>query len=174
MADEEFDSWVMCWEVNMAFQVKVKPGVWKCLCCGRGCSSKNRSYRSEFIIVATECPIQHLRELDISTDGVCDECDQKIVQKVLQREQKCFESGCNRLLTIKEGVLRDRLKDGNKFERYDVKSSLSGEHPSQETKADYLHCREDSYSLLTGTRLLNAMCARRTSLWIWLQTACRQ
>ncbi|KAF2803117.1 uncharacterized protein BDZ99DRAFT_453887 [Mytilinidion resinicola] len=117
MADEDFENWKLCFNINLSFQVLTKAGTWQCLGCDTTHTSPNPSYRSNFPIIAAECPAGHNNRLNIEAVGACPSCDQDLVLNISTRKQECFQEGCRRLLVVKEEVVKPRVV-ASVYEKY--------------------------------------------------------
>jgi hypothetical protein len=109
MADDDFENWKLCFNINLTFQVLTKAGTWGCLGCNSVNTSPDPSYRSNFPIIAASCPAGHNSRMNIEAVGACPSCDQDLVLKISTRKQECFQEGCRRLLVVKEEVVKKRV-----------------------------------------------------------------
>src|SRR5271167_2851791 len=105
MADDDFEAWKLCWEINRRFHVKRKPpssytGV--CIGCNQRAEAWSSLYRSEFSTLAVHCPEGHMEWMKTSEADVCARCNQDFVLKVSSRSQLCGMEGCRRLVVVDE------------------------------------------------------------------------
>src|SRR6266487_1133552 len=112
MADDDFQAWTLCWEVNQRFQVKRKPHssyTSICIGCHQRAEAWSSTYRSEFSTLAVYCPEGHTEWMKTSEADVCVRCNQDFILKVSSRSQLCPREGCQRVLVVDEEVVRKRL-----------------------------------------------------------------
>jgi len=113
-AEDDFETWKLCWEVSRLFQKeRFFPPSADNLCIG--CDKKSKpwssKHRSEFVQLAVQCSAKgHLDSLRSSDADVCMRCNPDFVVKVVKREQTCPEDKCRRVLTVDEKAVVKKLE----------------------------------------------------------------
>lgn len=111
---DEFESWKICWEANLAF-FELADGPQTCLVCSTTKTYPPGTYRST-VWTAVRCWSGH-GQADFdkcapdASPGICPKCDQDFLLDVLRGKHHCRREGCRRLVRVNEGVFRKKLAD---------------------------------------------------------------
>jgi hypothetical protein len=114
------DIWILCWKLNLEFQTKLS-SLHKCIVCGS--DVKGGPYVSNFVSDAVFCG-QHHRWDSFGKDAahsrkcICTTCDEDLLMSITMRKQKCFAEGCESVLNIDKGVVREKVADEELIEKY--------------------------------------------------------
>jgi hypothetical protein len=99
------DEWIICWKVNLGFQVK-QTSKQSCVSCGK--LEETGRYLSTFVKDIVSCRKYHGWK---QTGLICTDCDRDMVLKITLRKQKCFAEGCELILNIDSQALSGKVKD---------------------------------------------------------------